>query len=231
MSEQLNIFLLMGQSNMVLGAIEHPDIFMFRDSKWVRAKEPLPSPGSIGLGMSFALELVNAYPSARIGLVHCAVGGSPLSSWVKGAPLYVNCLKCAQLAQSNGEIKGVLWHQGERESKNQELALSYYQRFTDMIKSLREDLEMSGLPVIIGQLGEFLRANERFKYYQIVNKSLKKTARTLPRCGWVSSKGLKDKGDKVHFNSLASREFGRRYAQEYQRLIRSNGLTLLTESG
>ena len=48
MNQDLNIFLLIGQSNMSgrgelqeVAAIKHPHIFMYRDSDWTIAKEPL----------------------------------------------------------------------------------------------------------------------------------------------------------------------------------------------
>lgn len=249
--QPINIFLLMGQSNMVgLGQadevepIEHPDILMFRHNQWVRARESLHSEAlaGTGLGMSFALELVRAYASARIGLVACAMGGSPLNEWVKGGDLYENALKNARSAREHGVIKGVLWHQGESDSGNKELAESYFQRFTGMVEALKDDLGMTDLPVIIGQLGEFIAAcgeprpegrdtTADLKYCQVVNDALKKAGQTLPLGGWVSSRGLKDTGDRVHFNAPALREFGRRYAQEYQKVLKNQGLTLLAQSG
>lgn len=85
----LNIFLLIGQSNMAgrgnmdeVEEIEHPDILMFRKGRWVKAKEPLhedTTNAGIGPSMSFALNLIEEYPRAKIGLVPCAVGATPLS--------------------------------------------------------------------------------------------------------------------------------------------------------
>ena len=67
----LRVFLLIGQSNMAgrgvideVAAIDDPDILMFRDGRWVTAREPLhtdkPDRTGIGIGMSFAQEILAA---------------------------------------------------------------------------------------------------------------------------------------------------------------------------
>ena len=64
MDNQLSIFLLIGQSNMAgrgrleeVSALQDPQIFMFRDGRWIVAEEPLhtdkPDIAGVGLGMSF----------------------------------------------------------------------------------------------------------------------------------------------------------------------------------
>ena len=91
MPENLNIFLLMGQSNMSgRGKLEgvqeltHPDIYMYRDDQWQAAREPLhddkPEIAGACLGMSFAMSVVEEI--GPVGLVPCAVGGSPLRRWM-----------------------------------------------------------------------------------------------------------------------------------------------------
>src|SRR3972149_1667175 len=97
----IDIFLLAGQSNMAgrgrldeVPAFSPPAVLMFREGAWRQAQEPLhtdiPGSAGIGLGMSFAVELLKVMPDIRVGLVPCAVGGSPLSRWIPGADLYNN---------------------------------------------------------------------------------------------------------------------------------------------
>ena len=73
-------FLLMGQSNMAgrgdpaeVEVLADGDILMFKDGQWVQATEPLHStmPGrdAIGLGMSFAAELLQLRPGGCVGLI------------------------------------------------------------------------------------------------------------------------------------------------------------------
>lgn len=84
----------MGQSNMSgrgfsgeVSEIRHPGILNFREGVWNLAEEPLhldkPKAG-IGLGMSFASELISSGFEAPIGFLPCAVGGTPprsLDAW------------------------------------------------------------------------------------------------------------------------------------------------------
>ena len=42
---------------------------------------------------------------------------------------------------------------------------------------------------------------------------------TVRLVGCVSSKGLKGKGDSLHFDSASQRELGRRYAAQMQALL------------
>ena len=108
--KDLNIFLLMGQSNMSgrgrsteVEPVEDSRVLMFRGDRWSVADEPLhddkPTAG-VGLGMTFALGLIERWPSARIGLVPCAVGGFPLELWEPGAGLYAAAVERPGVARS-----------------------------------------------------------------------------------------------------------------------------------
>lgn len=235
----LNIFLLMGQSNMVgrapLAGVEplsHQNIQAFRNDGWQTAAEPLHDNREglgIGLGMTFALELIEGNDEVRIGLIPCAEGGTPLERWEEGADLHLRALQQARAAQSAGAIKGILWHQGEGDSRSSELAETYFDRFAAMIGALRRDLGGSQpIPVIVGELGRFLTSHNDgetlFAGCQMVNDALKRAAETLPAAGFVSSKGLEDKGDFVHFDSTSLREFGRRYGREYLAVAQREGI-------
>lgn len=225
MNKEIDIFLLIGQSNMSgrgdikeVPALNHPNILMFRQKQWIPAVEPLHTDkewAGIGLGMSFAFELTKHYPESKIGLVPCAVGGTPLSRWSPGGDLYINAVDIAKQALKDGILKGILWHQGESDSSNQNDAITYGDRFISMVNGLRKDLADYKVPVLAGELGEFLSEHEGLNYFQMVNEHFHKVIEKLQPYRCVSSAGLKDKGDKVHFNALALREFGKRYAKEY----------------
>ena len=223
----LNIFLLMGQSNMAgrgeleeVEPIEHHDILMFRNGRWIQAREPLHNDkciAGVGPGMSFAMSLVDEYEPCRVGLIPCAVGGTPLSRWVKDADLYERAVRWAKKARHDGQIKGILWHQGENDGEGQGTAGTYYDRFVAMVKALREDLGDERLPVLIGELGEFWVA--KGEPFEMVNDALRRAAGDLAVCGLVSSVGLKDKADQAHFDSASQRQFGLRYARQYKKLV------------
>ena len=235
--KQLNIFLLMGQSNMAgrgdmdgADRLEHPRVLMFRDAQWTRAREPLhddKASAGIGLGMSFAVSVAEGNPDSHVGLVPCAVGGTPLSRWQKGGDLYRRALALAQEVEKGGKIQGILWHQGETDAIEEEDARTYFDRFTAMINDLRDDLGAESVPLVIGELGRFLETSEAIIHHEVVNEALRSAAQALPLCALANSEGLKDRGDRLHFSSPSLREFGRRYALEYENIMRRHGLRLL----
>jgi len=230
MNDQFDIFLLMGQSNMAgrgrldeVEALQDPHIFMFREDRWITARELLhtdkPEAG-VGLGMSFAIELIQAHLTP-IGLVPCAVGGTPLSRWMPGADLYENAVSITKRALFKGTLKGILWHQGEADSCNAEDANGYGRRFQHMINCLCSELSATGIPVVAGELGAFLRDCSGHDYFSIVNQQLRQLEQSLPAYGCVTSNGLTGNGDNLHFNSKSLREFGCRYAKKYMNLVPS----------
>lgn len=230
MNNKRNIFLLIGQSNMAgrgrlneVPALREPQISMFRDGSWIIAEEPLhtdkPEISGIGLGMSFAVEVLSHNPETAIGLIPCAVGGTPLSRWMPGADLYENALSVARQALTTNTLSGILWHQGESDSNDPTDAERYGLRLNEMITRLRADLSAENVPVIAGELGPFLQNHDGFTLFPIVNKQLRQLENTLNGYGCVSADGLTDNGDNVHFNSESLREFGHRYAKKYLDLV------------
>jgi hypothetical protein len=228
--QSFHIYLLMGQSNMAgRGAIgpapqeTNPHILALNsDGQWVIAKDPLHAkegriePG-IGPGMSFAREMLKANPNVTIGLVPCAVGGTPLRRWVKRGDLYDKAVARAKVAARSGAISGVLWHQGESDSDKKAYAESYEARLTQMFKDLRRELDQPDLPIVVGQLGTFV-STDKHPYVDTVRQALQRVPTVLPHVGYADSTGLNHKGDELHFTADAQRELGARYAKAMQAL-------------
>jgi hypothetical protein len=230
--EKVALYLLLGQSNMAgRGAVEEPDkvvhprVVTFTKSKtWAPALDPLHSDkpiAGVGLGSTFGRVMADADPTITVGLIPCAVGGSPLEVWQKGGKLYVIAVERAKAAMADGTLRGILWHQGESDSGREETARSYGKRLDQMIADLREDLGAKDLPFVAGQLGEFLTKEDKLgkpTLSSVVNDQITALPNRVPNTAVASSAGLEHKGDKVHFNSAALREFGRRYAAAMQKL-------------
>ena len=226
MNQDLKIFLLIGQSNMSgrgelqeVSSIQNSQIFMYRDSEWKIAEEPLhqdnPKITGVGLAMSFAVELLKSQPDAKIGLVPCAVGWTALSQWMPGGVLYENAVSTTLKAKSNGVLDCILWHQGENDSCHIDEAKSYGKRLKKMIDSLRSDLNIASVPLLAGALGNYLKEMNDFKYFNLVNKQLLELEKFVLNYGCVSADGLTCKSDGLHFDSKSLREFGIRYARKY----------------
>lgn len=228
----LKAFLLIGQSNMAgrgvastVEAISDPDILMFRDGAWRQAVEPLhatrPEIDAVGLGMSFAAELRRSGVAERVGLIPCAVGGTPLSRWERGGDLYASAVEAAHAAIPPAKLAGVLWHQGESDAMSRDDASSYQDRLCGMIRALREEFGKPDLPFVAGELGRFLDAT-RYPYRQTINAALARLPEVAPPATCVSSGSLTALADSLHFNAISLREFGLRYARAFISLAAPN---------
>jgi hypothetical protein len=234
-SAPLQLFLLAGQSNMAgRGVVEaedrvaDPRVFMLdRSLHWVPATDPVhydkPIAG-VGPGRTFALTLVKRDPSMRIGLIPAAVGGSPISSWEPGAldPAtkthpYDDALLRARAAMKDGRLRAILWHQGESDA-HPGLSERYADNLRALIARFRTDLNAPELPFIIGELGQFDGKpwDADIRRVDSVHRAI---AATVPHVAYVSSDGLRDKGDTLHFNAASQRVFGERYARAYLAML------------
>ncbi|MGB7324050.1 MAG: exo-alpha-sialidase, partial [Rubripirellula sp.] len=111
-------------------------------------------------------------------------------------------------------FKGVLWHQGESDSKSP-ASRKYESRLTELIHRFRELVGDPQLPFLIGQLGQFAE-RPWTDGRRAVDAAQRRTAKHVARTVMVASDGLSDKGDLTHFGSSSLREFGFRYAAAMQ---------------
>lgn len=229
--EDFHLFLLAGQSNMAgRGTVEeedgivHPRVFALdKDGNWKPAIDPIhydKTVAGVGLGISFAIALAERDTSISIGLIPAACGGSPISSWEPGgyheqtkSHPYDDAIKRARRAMKDGLLKGILWHQGESDSKPK-LAAAYQGKMEDLIKRIRADLDIKSAPFLIGQLGRFSE-NPWSDSRKRVNEAHIRTAKQMPLVGFVSSEGLTCKSDLIHFDRRSLRLLGQRYAEVY----------------
>jgi hypothetical protein len=222
--KEMKLFLLIGQSNMAgrgkvepQDKVENPHIFMLtKDLQWVPAKDPLhfdkPAAAGVGPGSEFAREIAKAAPNATIGLIPCAFGGTSLDQWKAGGALYNAAVARTKEAMKQGQLVGILWHQGESDSGDPKKIASYEERFSVMIAQLRKDLQAEKTPVVIGELIHGYKTNDS------VNLALASTAKKVPFCALVSAAGLGKKA--LHFDAADARQFGKRYAAEFLKLAK-----------
>ncbi|MFC1557824.1 sialate O-acetylesterase [candidate division KSB1 bacterium] len=234
--ENFHLFLLAGQSNMAgRGMIEEEDkvphkrvLTLDKYGKWVHAVDPIhfdkPKIAGAGLGKTFGKILAENNPEITVGLIPCAVGGSPISVWeprqyyepTKSYP-YDDALRRIQTAMKYGVIKGILWHQGESDSKpgNAEV---YGEKLYMLIQRFRKELNAPELPFIAGQLGHSSEKSAN-PSKDIINRFFEDLPQNVKYTGFVSSEGFMFNKDNVHFDSKSLREFGRRYAEVYLKIV------------
>ena len=223
------VFILAGQSNMAgRGLVEPQDtipserIFTIsKEGEIIIAKEPLhfyePSLTGLDCGLSFGRNIIEQVPdSISVLLIPTAVGGSSISQWLgdsihRNVQLLTNFKQKVNLGKKYGEIKGILWHQGESDANNNDIPL-YKNRLTELIVKFREIIGNENLPVLIGFLGSFSDNNEN---WQRINEQIRLYASTDSNTIIINTSDLSEKGDKIHFNSVGQRILGQRFAKEF----------------
>ncbi len=238
---RLDLFLLIGQSNMkgrgVMPAEPKRDprlvMMSLKDDAWYLARHPLHLTGDpktfdgadnagVGPGLTFAEAIAAASPNTRVGLVPCAVGGSAIALWQKGARLYENAVRRAKLAMQAGapvqaRIRGALWLQGEADATDERLGV-YEDKLQALVRDLRAELGEPELPFIACTIGE-MSPDGAGRRKADMNTILLRLPAKVPRTACVDARDLKTHiGDNVHFDTAAQEEIGRRYAAKYRAL-------------
>jgi len=246
--EDFHIFILMGQSNMSgFATLEPADTISQRDmynllgqkkskwgtkfkkgtesTLWIPAKHPLHAvhnSDNFGMAIDFGKAYLKKHPNVKIGFIPCAWGGAPIEQLEKGTAIYKNAMERITYAKEAGTIKGVLWHQGESNTVNEELANSYENKLHRLIKNVRKDIKIKKLPFVVGDLANFYGIGRTEKHIKGII-TVRNVLRTLPNkvknTAFVESTGLSWEGDgHVHFDRKAYIELGKRYEQEYSSL-------------
>ncbi|PZX55877.1 protein of unknown function (DUF303) [Algoriphagus ratkowskyi] len=232
--ENLHLYLLMGQSNMAgrgkveaLDTLSHPRVMMLdKDMNWVSARDPMhfdKSAAGTGLGLTFGKIMANNNPSIKIGLIPTAVGGSSINYWFADSLFsqtntypYDDMIRRTKKAMETGALKGILWHQGESDSNSEEALNGYRQKFEAMLDSLKSDLGIESIPLVMGEIGYFFYP--KADYAQKMNGVIWQISNSSDCVGLVTAEGLTHKGDSTHFDSNSYHALGVRYAAKMQEL-------------
>ncbi|KAB1208432.1 hypothetical protein CJ030_MR7G022710 [Morella rubra] len=227
------IFILSGQSNMsghggvtnrrhwdgVVPPECQPNPSVLRLSAglhWEKAREPLHADiGSkkvcgVGPGLSFANATRERMEGdVVIGLVPCAVGGTAIKEWARGEHLYESMVKRArESVKRGGQIRALLWYQGESDTVHQHDAEVYQGKMETLINNVREDLSLPSLPIIQVAIASGDESNmEKVREAQFrIN---------LPNVVCIDAKGLPLKEDNLHLTTEGQVRLGHMLAEAY----------------
>ncbi|XP_073156900.1 probable carbohydrate esterase At4g34215 [Henckelia pumila] len=230
-SSYKSMFILAGQSNMGGRGYDndnstypreyffsHQEIHMLdANQTWKPAADPGLHVGidksyvGVGPGMPFANRILIKDPGfGTIGLIPCARGQSSIMDWMNGTYLYDRLVHRSQVAlQGGGEIKALLWYQGESDALHYEDAQLYGSRLAKFLTDVRADLGLPDLPVLVVAMmtgdGE----------YKMMVRQAQKDIK-LPHVVTVDAKGASIKyNDKLHLNKAGSVEVGKRLADTF----------------
>jgi hypothetical protein len=221
--------LLIGQSKMAgRGFVEDvPPIYnehinILRNGRWQMMAEPINFDrhvSGIGPAASFAQAWTEGHPGESIGVIPCAEGGSSIDDWANDGLLTRHAVSEAKFAMETSEIVGILWHQGESDSYGERYK-TYKDKLLSFFKHLREELNAPNIPIIVGELGNYLGkvgfGKSAIEYEQI-NQILYKIAHTEKNCYFVTSKDLTANPDGIHIDSISQRKLGLRYYEAFSK--------------
>lgn len=227
-----DIWAVAGQSNAAgygKSPVQDPPelgLHMFRSSgEWALASHPLADStrtrhpanredanGSHSPFLAFARILKKrlGYP---VGIIPAALGGSPISSWIKSldGKLLDNMFDC--IDEAGGKIRGICWYQGCSDASSQQRDC-YLECFGEFATSVRSRYGNPALPIITAQLNRVINhqsdapTNEA---WDIIREAQRRAARELPHVHVVSTIdcGL---SDCIHNSSSANLVIGERMA-------------------
>lgn len=220
--QKFHIFLLTGQSNMegagypvlpqyLTGTTQV--IELTDKMEWV--KNVAPYGRGYGPGEAFALHYAKLHPDVTVGLIHAARGGRNMRELSKGgrdntdrAPNYDNLIKKIKFAQEQGEVKAMLWHQGESDTGNR----NYINELNKLVTDVRTDIGIADLPLFVGELGRYVNWTDGF------NRMIQDVESKIENCKLISSKGLMHRGDELHISGYSVEIFGCRYLDAYLKM-------------
>ena len=187
----------------------------------------------------FGRELVSRLPEhITVGIINVAVAGcsidmfdedksqaylSTAADWLKGiAALYGNhpyntLVELGRKAQQDGVIKGILLHQGESNTGDQNWPNNVKKIYDRLISDLH--LDASKVPLLVG---EVVNADSGGSC-AFHNNIIANVPNVIPNSHVVKSNGLPSGGDGLHFSAQSYREFGKRYAEVMLNILNSQG--------
>jgi len=213
----------------VLAAVDFPDLNRVKGN-WFTAIPPLCRPHT-GLSPSdyFGRTLVARLPAdIRVGVVNVSVAGCKIelfdqkgfqayaataAPWMKkiiagydGNP-YQHLVAMGRLAQKSGVIKGILLHQGESNTNDQEWPAKVKAIYENLLKDL--DLKAEEVPLLAGQVV----AADQQGACASMNEIISSLPKVVPTAHVVSSAGCLARPDHLHFQPEGYRVLGQRYAE------------------
>ncbi|GAO29640.1 sialate O-acetylesterase [Geofilum rubicundum] len=205
--------------------------------EWYDAVPPL-SQCWVGLSPAdyFGRTMVENLPdSIKVGVINVAVGGCDIrlfdkdvyqaytdtypEEWFQnkmaayGGNPYARLVEMAKIAQKSGVIKGILLHQGETNTGDEEWPNYVKTVYGNLLADL--SLNAEDVPLLAGEVVGEDQGGICASMNPIINTlpDFVKTAHV------ISSKGCTVRDDQVHFDSNGVRELGKRYAEKMLSLL------------
>lgn len=201
-----------------------------KEGHWYTAVPPLcrPSTGLCPVDFFGRTMVANLPKNIKVGVVVVAVGGckielfdkdnyqsyaSTAPAWMKnfirqyGGDPYERLVEMAKLAQKDGVIKGILFHQGESNTGDKEWPGKVKGVYDNLLQDL--NLKTENVPLLAG---EVVNADQKGMCASM-NTIIDELPQTIPTAHVISSAGCPAIApQQLHFTPAGYRELGTRYA-------------------
>ena len=204
--------------------------------KWYDATPPLSCCSGAHLGPVdyFGRTLVKKLPEhIKVGVSVVAIAGCDIQLFEKenyknyraesymqgtiqsyGGNPYGRLVEMGKEAQKVGVIKGILLHQGETNTGQNNWPSRVKAVYNDLIKDL--GLNADEVPLLVG---EVVRTDQGGQCGSM-NNIIANVPSTIPNSYVISAQGLGHKGDNLHFSSASYRTLGERYAEQMLKVLK-----------
>lgn len=204
--------------------------------KWYDATPPLSCCSGAHLGPVdyFGRTLVKKLPEhIKVGVSVVAIAGCDIQLFEKenyknyraesymqgtiqsyGGNPYGRLVEMGKEAQKVGVIKGILLHQGETNTGQNNWPSRVKAVYNDLIKDL--GLNADDVPLLVG---EVVRTDQGGQCGSM-NNIIANVPSTIPNSYVISAQGLGHKGDNLHFSSASYRTLGERYAEQMLKVLK-----------
>ena len=207
--------------------------------EWYKAEPPLCRDWArISPLDYFGRTLVEKLPeNISIGVINVAVGGCSIilfdedraeaylettEDWLKDiAALFNNnpfrvLVDTAKKAQQYGVIKGILLHQGESDTGDENWPNNVKIVYDRLLKEL--NLKEKDVPLLVGELVSDEEGGLCYSHNEII----KTIPNVIKNSFVISSEGCPSKNDGYHFNTEGYRLLGKRYAEKMYEILMKN---------
>lgn len=232
---KLQVFVFAGQSNMVGKRSRAEDLsnpqfreqknLAFKDGQWLPVKPgntQNPEYEGFGPEISFAQAMSEAL-GHPVGIIKYSVGGTNLAKqWnvesTAEDALYPKLKGLVEQARKkrDSEVVGLLWMQGEADSKTTETARHYAGNLAGLIARARMDFGNSDMFFVAGRINP---EKEGFdpEGVRLVRTAFEECA--VAGYAWVDCDDLPKVVDKVHYDTKGQEILGKRMAESMLKLM------------
>ena len=210
-----------------------------KKGEWYTAVPPL-SRCTTGLTPAdyFGREMIDNLPDdVTVGVINVAVGGCKIElfdkdnyeSYVSSSPQWLKTIvaqydgnpygrlvEMAKIAQKDGVIKGILLHQGESNTNDTLWTKKVKIVYDNLLKDL--NLKAESTPLLAG---EVVHADQG-GICASMNTIIATLPEVIPNSYVISSSGIPDAADNLHFTAEGYRMLGKRYAAKMLELTKMN---------